>query len=201
MSALLAAVDAYGHPGAGGAAADWFGGRTLARWHGAAPGWLRRPDTDFVAGLLCHYDLGDADRPYVDADPLPFGVNMAVSRRVADAIGGFRTDLGLGTGTRGEDTDYLRRARSAGFAGRYLASAVLHHPADPERLTLAALYRHGIVKGRTHARLGERAAPRAARVREAVTLLRAAAQALRGRGDNLRVGIVNAGMLRGLRER
>ena len=193
LAALQRAIAADGGP-------DYLGGRSLASWSTSPPRWLTRPDPPFIAGLLCHYDLGPEDRDYEPADPLPFGVNLALSRDLVQATGTFRTDLGAGTGARGEETEYLARAVAAGRRGRYLASATVHHAADPARLTVPALYRHGVAKGRGLARTGHTPAERPTGLREATTLLRALAQGLKGNGENLRIGVVNAGIVRGLRE-
>lgn len=178
---------------------DFLGGRSQVRWPSSAPAWLRRNDAPFISGLLCHYDLGEVDRDYESGDELPIGVNMAVSRRLVESVGTFRIDLGAGTGARGEDSEYLKRAVDAGLRGRYLASATVHHTADRERLTLPALYRHGVAKGRTHARMNDRSVGGASRFKEAAILARAALQGLLRRGENLRIGVINAGILHGLR--
>jgi glycosyltransferase involved in cell wall biosynthesis len=56
------------------------------------------------------------------------GANMAVSREVVRAIGGFDPHLGAGTPcVAGEDADYLARAAWAGWSGRYDPRPVVAH--------------------------------------------------------------------------
>lgn len=178
---------------------DFFGGRCLVRWPEHPPPWLHEPaNTPFIQGLIGHYDLGSDTRPLREDDMLPFGLNMGFSRRCLQSLAPFRVDLGAGTGTRGEDTDMLARARAAGFNGWYLADARVHHLGQRERLNLLALYRHGVAKGRTHALLGELGSGSV--IEEIAQLIRGAMQGLLGRGDRMRVCIVNAGIERGLRK-
>ena len=75
----------------------------------------------------------------------------------------------------------------------------MYHHADPARLTLRALFRHGIAKAHTHLRLADPLPADTSIRAEALLLARAAWQGLRGDGENLRIGVVNAGLLRGLR--
>lgn len=196
LAAVLRAIE--GHPDV-----DFYGGRCHGQWATPPPRWLDDPALPFFQGLVGHYDLGDADRALTAADPLPFGVNFGIARRVAVHLGPFRTDLGAGTAAaRGEETEYLARAVAAGFRGRYLAGARAgHRVADGARFSLPALYRHGVAKGRSHVLADGDGARRGSRMREAFQLAAAAWQALKGKPGWMRVCVINAGLERGLRRR
>lgn len=178
---------------------DFFGGRSVVRWDGPPPAWLDDPNLPFIQGLLCHFDHGQADREIVDDAGLPFGVNMGMRRTLVDKVGRFRVDLGPGTPARGEETEFLSRARMQGFRGWYLPRVLVQHHVDIARLAPLALYRHGIAKGMGHARIAPGRAPRGSLARECIQLARAVGQALKGKYGWMRVCIVNAGLERGLR--
>ena len=75
-------------------------------------------------------------------------LNGAYSKR----SGLFRVDLGTGgTGLgRGEETEFLMRARDAGAHGVYVGEALCFHSYDPRRLRLSALYYYGMLCGKSH---------------------------------------------------
>ena len=194
LSALLRAIAANPRM-------DFFGGRSRVNWLTGEPHWLGNPDLPYIKGLLCNFDEGETDREMSPDDPLPFGVNMGMRRALVAQIAPFRSDLGPGTPARGEDTEYLRRALEAGFRGFYLGSVGVRHRGDPARFRLAALYRHGIAKGLGNRIMDPSSADRGSLAVEAWQLLGALWQALKGKGDWMRVCIVNAGIQRGLRHR
>lgn len=181
--------------------ADFFGGRVKPMWQTRRPGWLRDESMPLIAGLLVHYDVGNVDRQLEAKDPLPFGASFGLTKELVESIGRFRPDLGVkgNVGGRGEEENYLSRARDRGFRGAYLASALCHHPVDTRRLSLPYLYRYGIQKGITEVRMQEKQPKHGVRM-ELVYALRGVTQLARGRGDRFRQCVINMGIQRGLRE-
>ena len=139
--------------------ADYFGGRILPDWGQMKPRWVRDeplPLIDGVLGLVRSW----CSRPdcLKAAEPPPFGASFAIRRRLFDKIGTFRVDLGTGGAGlgRGEETEFLMRARVAGAQGVYVGEALCFHAYDPARLTPAALYRYGIACGKSHNAIADR---------------------------------------------
>jgi glycosyltransferase involved in cell wall biosynthesis len=180
--------------------AGYFGGRILPDWGSKKPRWVGDEPLPLIDGLLVWFDHGTETRPFEATEPPPFGASFAIRRQLSDKIGGFRVDLGTG-GTalgRGEETEFMMRARDFGVQGVYVGKALCFHAYDPSRLTSAALYRYGIACGRSHKAItshshhgGYRAA--------AWFVIRGMVQMLRGRGDRFRQCIINAGIEMGTR--
>jgi glycosyltransferase involved in cell wall biosynthesis len=179
--------------------AAYFGGRILPLWEGNKPRWLVDPNLSLISGLLVNYDLGVEDRWFMERDPLPFGANFALRRRLIECLEPFRIDLGVRgkSSGRGEEGEYLSRARAASEQGAYIGSAICYHTQDLQRFTIPYLYRFGIEKGRTEILLGRDAS--GSLQREATFVLRGFLQLLKGRGDRFRQCVINAGIQRGLR--
>ena len=103
--------------------------------------------------------------------------------------------MGLG---RGEETEFLMRARDVKTQGVYVGEALCFHAHDPKRLSLTGLYRHGISCGRSHGALVTR--PHRGSYRAAAWfVLRGLYQVMKGRGDRFRQCIINAGIEVGAR--
>ncbi len=154
------------------------------------PQWL----TQYMAGrrefpILSVMEAFDAD---TKGPGVPiYGVNMAVRREVAVALGGFPPDsfgaVWLGDG----ETGFLRRLAGAGHGLAYLCGAVVRHHIPPERMTPAYFCRRMANQGAADVYTDfHRAMPGRARLlRHALGLaLRhgrtwALARALRGRTD------------------
>jgi hypothetical protein len=130
---------------------------------------------------------------------LPFGASFAVRRTLFETVGLFRVDLGTGgTGLgRGEETEFLMRARSAGLQGVYVGEALCFHVVDRKRLRMRGLYNYGVVSGKSQNAIG---AWIDGRYSVAVSfLLRSLYQFLKGRGDRFRQCVINAGIQVGTR--
>ena len=178
--------------------ADYFGGRILPLWKGNKPSWLVDSSMALISGLLVHYDLGEEARWLSSADPLPYGANFALRRDLTKRLEGFRLDLGVkgGSSGRGEEAEYLERARRSGAKGAYLGSAVCLHAQDSSRFRLGYLYRYGIEKGRAAALMGQ--ASKGGVSKQFSFALRGMGQLLKGRGDRFRQCVINIGIQRGL---
>jgi glycosyltransferase involved in cell wall biosynthesis len=181
--------------------ADYFGGRVLPYWLDGRPMWLKDCAMDLIGGLLVHYDLGIDLRLYSQEDPTPIGANFAIRRRLFENLKPFRTDLGVRgfTPGRGEESEYLSRARAHGFKGVYVGAAVCHHFVDPVRLNLGYMYRYGIQTGITEFRLNSNRNPYGSFFKELLFGIKGIAQLLKGRGDRFRQCVINMGIQRGLR--
>lgn len=180
-------------------AAEYFGGRILPRWDDGKPPWLKDRSMPLISGLLGQYDQGEADRWFIGGDPMPYGANFALRRTLTVRLAPFRVDLGVkGRGTgRGEETEYLERARNDGAAGAYVGSAVCYHVQDPSRLRLRFMYRYGVGTGRSNYR--QRLGGQGYLLTELNFMLKGAVQLIKGHGDRFRQCIINAGIQRGLR--
>lgn len=111
-----------------------LGGKVLPLWPSSPPAWLTRSHWSAVA--MCDY--GDKAFDFDRARPLCL---LAASFRRAhfDAVGGFRPGLAVSAGHIGgvEDADLSYRLTQAGYHGRYEPSLIIHHKAEPNRLTKA----------------------------------------------------------------
>ena len=180
--------------------ADYFGGRILPDWGQAKPRWIGDEPLPLIDGVLVWFDHGVETRLVWTTEPPPFGASFAIRRRLFEKIGLFRIDLGtggMGLG-RGEETEFLMRARDAGAQGVYVGEALCFHAYDPRRLTLAALYRYGISCGRSHNAIVARP-HRGSYPAAAWFVLRGLYQAVKGRGDRFRQCVINAGIEVGTR--
>jgi hypothetical protein len=112
----------------------------------------------------------------------------------------FRADLGIGgMGLgRGEETEFLMRARDAGVHGVYVGEALCFHSYDPRRVTIRGLYFYGMLCGKSHNAIVARA-PCGSYWAAALFVLRGLYQAVKGRGDRFRQCIINAGIQVGTR--
>jgi glycosyltransferase involved in cell wall biosynthesis len=182
--------------------AAYAGGRILPDWGGAPPRWFRGEKLALIDGALGWFDLGDDVRPLREDDPTPFGGNMAIRRRSALGLNGFRSDLGMNGRTlgRGEETDFFLRARRKGAIGLYVGTALCRHRYEPARFTPRALFRYGVASGLAHRAVVDANATGSWSASSA-HLARGAVQLLKGRGDRFRQCVVNAGIEAGLAAR
>jgi len=181
--------------------ADYFGGRILPDWGERKPRWIKDGPLPLIDGVLVWFDHGSKSRLIGPTEPPPFGASFAIRRRLLEQIGLFRVDLGTGgTGSgRGEETEFLMRARHAGAQGVYVGEALCFHAYDRSRLTPAALYRYGIGCGRSHNAIAKH--PHQGGYGAAVWfVVRGLVQVLKGRGDRFRQCIINAGIEIGTRK-
>jgi glycosyltransferase involved in cell wall biosynthesis len=180
--------------------AEYFGGRILPDWGQAKPKWMSHEPLPLIDGVLVWFDHGAETRVFQSKELLPFGASFSIKRSLFEKIGTFRVDLGTGgTGVgRGEETEFLMRARESGAQGVYVGEALCFHSYDPQRLRIRELYYYGMLSGKSHNAIF------------ALTdcgsywtagwfVLRGLYQAVKGRGDRFRQCIVNAGIQVGTR--
>ena len=176
---------------------SWFGGTILPVWPNGEPRWFRISDNrSFFRGYFVWYEISDTPREYTDDDVLPWGASMATRKHPILLRPGFRVDVGP-TGTErskgeGEDTDMIHRLRQAGQRGFYAQDAVCHHHLDPIRLRILSFFRYGIARGtnRVHSTPLSRTD---SVVRAIGHIVNGLFQLCKFRGDNFRIGLINAG--------
>jgi glucosyl-dolichyl phosphate glucuronosyltransferase len=180
--------------------ADYFGGRILPDWGQAKPRWIVGEPLPLIDGILVWFDRGVETRPFAATEPPPFGASFAVKRRLFEKVGLFRVDLGTGGSGlgRGEETEFLVRARDSGANGIYVGEALCFHSYKPERLRIRELYNYGISSGRSHNAIFGLTNCGSYWVAGSFAL-RGLYQAIKGRGDRFRQCIINAGMQVGTR--
>jgi len=183
----------------GFAETSYLGGRILPMWHGDKPRWLKDPGLALISGVLGHFDLGEDNRLFAGGDPTPFGASFAVRRKLAESIGLFSTTLGVGGSNtaRGEETEYLQRAKAIGGSGVYVGKAVCYHVQDPMRFKFRYLYHYGIATGKTEILLGR--STEGSLFAEFSFFIKGFWQLCKGRGDRFRQCVINAGIQKGLR--
>ena len=181
--------------------AEYFGGCIVPWWPEGKPCWVRDVNMPLLGGLFGAYDLG-ADIQEYSADHMPpYGANFAVRRSLFERLDPFRVDLGVvgSVPGRGEEAEYLDRARAVGARGIYVPGAVVEHRVDPERLRIRYLYRYGVQKGIAVALTqGHANTARSPYLRGAGYALNALTQWVKGNGDRARQCVINVGIQRGL---
>ena len=180
--------------------ADYFGGRILPDWGQAKPQWIGDEPLPLIDGVLVWFDHGLETRLFSAVEPVPFGASFAVKRRLFENLGGFRIDLGTGGSAlgRGEETEFLMRAREAGSVGVYVGEALCFHTYDPRRLRMRELYYYGVLCGKSHNAINGQT-NRGSYLAAASFVLRGLYQVAKGRGDRFRQCIINAGIQVGTR--
>lgn len=181
--------------------AEYFGGRIIPEWSGSRPRWVRDACVHLIDGVLVWFDHGQITRLFENGETAPFGASFGITRSLLDRLGGFRLDLGVGGQGlgRGEETEFLLRARASGASGVYVGEALSFHRVDRRRLTLGALYRHGKACGRSQNAILE-TPRRGTETAAAWFLARGLFQLAKGRGDRFRQCIINAGIEIGTRQ-
>jgi GT2 family glycosyltransferase len=179
--------------------AEYFGGRILPDWGGIKPRWIGDKPLALIDGLLVWFDHGTETRIFGATESLPFGASFAVRKTLFEKVGLFRVDLGTGGERlgRGEETEFLMRAHSAGLQGVYVGEALCFHVVDRQRLRIRGLYNYGVLSGKSQNAFGARIDGRYSVA--ASFLLRGLYQVVKGRSDRFRQCIINAGIQVGTR--
>jgi GT2 family glycosyltransferase len=91
-------------------------------------------------GALGYYKL---NKPIVEfsleSTVLPMGANMAMSKETFQMLGPFREDIGVGTGSCGEDTEFFERALTNGLSLAYDSSILVYHDVDVSRINMISI--------------------------------------------------------------
>ncbi len=111
-----------------------LGGKIIPVWPDRPPRWYCDVPPYWTIGPVVAYNLGDQT---CEAWMLPFGANMALRRSAFHDLGGFRTDLGAGSGgiSLGEETEFFWRMKKSNRKIVYEPRAIVFHPVAPHRLT------------------------------------------------------------------
>ncbi len=126
---------------------DGLGGRVIPVYPENAPQWIKKNPTK-LAGVVVIADYGEKTMPYVSKEHSLLGANCAFKREVFDDCGFFRLDLGPGTSTMGEDTEFNNRLAGMGKSIYYCGEALVRHPVDLERLRLKYIVKWHTALGR-----------------------------------------------------
>jgi len=126
---------------------DALGGRILPVYPSDTPLWIKNNATLLCGPVLCH-DYGEATKKYAQLMTPSFGANMTFKREIFEKYGRFRTDLGVGQGTMGDDTEFFYRIESDSSKIFYCGKALVWHPAVKERMTLGYIARWNVAYGK-----------------------------------------------------
>jgi glycosyltransferase involved in cell wall biosynthesis len=131
---------------------DGVGGRVLPVFPTGTASWIKE-NANKLSGAVVVYDYGETTFRFT-ANSFPFiGANFAFKKEVFKQLGSFRTDLGGGTGTVGEDTEFINRLLGHGKSLYYCGEALVWHPFDSKRLTLRNVARWNISLGKFATRM------------------------------------------------
>jgi len=137
---------------------DAVGGRVLPGYPARTPRWVK-DNEDILGGPIVRHDFGDACKEYDLSCMNPFaGANKAIKRSALKALGEaplYDVNFGPGKKTYGDDNDLFYRLRDAGQKIFYCGRAVVHHPVNPERMTLRYIARWFIRSGRYYGMTGK----------------------------------------------
>ena len=133
----------------------YLGGPVRPIWESAPPAWLDLTRGD-LWGTIAIQDHGDHAFAYEERRKVPLGANMAATRELFAAVGGFRPDLGRAAGRLplGQEVpEWLMRVRAAGYRGAYLPAMEVRHHIPSRRLTPSYFRRWWFGKGVSRAAL------------------------------------------------
>lgn len=126
---------------------DGVGGRILPVYPLKTPEWIKE-NISQLSGPIVFYDYGTETKLYQRPAYEFLGANYAFKRQVFEECGMFRTDIGPGKGTLGDDTEFVGRALKAGKKLYYCGEALVWHPVDVKRTTLIYIAQWNIALGR-----------------------------------------------------
>lgn len=125
------------------------GARIVPEWNCPKPDCFATSGPYNVAdGLLVRFDEGDREG---ELQHSWFGAGMSISRAALEKHGLFTVHLSR-TGRNvggGEDSDMFFRLREAGERLCYAPKAIVFHPVDPERLSMAFVRKWYFERGKT----------------------------------------------------
>lgn len=124
-----------------------MGGKILPVYPPETPRWIKA-NVDLLCGPIVFHDYGDETKLYRKPMLEMVGANMAFRRTIFNDCGLFRTDLGAGRGTMGEDTEFFKRLAQKTQKIYYCGNAVVQHPVDLRRLSLKSIARWNMALAR-----------------------------------------------------
>ena len=128
------------------------GGLIVPRFEAGRPRWLP-PEFDWVVG--CTYE---GHRTSMGPVRNLIGANMSMRRRVFDAIGGFRSDLGRTNSKAGgcEETELcIRATRELGGVMWYAPDAIVRHFVPATRTTISYFRSRCLAEGESKATIAK----------------------------------------------
>lgn len=129
---------------------DGLGGRVLPDYPPQTPQWVK-DNIDILTGTIVAHDYGESDKVYAKPMYEAIGANYAFRKSIFDECGLFRTDLGVGTGYLGEDTEIINRLERHKKIIYYCGGALVTHPVDLNRAKLDYIAKWNIALGRYRA--------------------------------------------------
>lgn len=127
---------------------DGIGGRIMPLYPNETPKWIKEL-RDLVGGPIVCYDYGEDIKIYKKEFILPFvGANMAFKRECFDKVGMFFENIGPGTGSMGDDTEFFKRLEKECMRLYYCGNALVWHKVDKRRMSLKYIAYWYIAQGR-----------------------------------------------------
>ncbi len=124
------------------------GGRVLPLYVDEVPKWVKE-NSDILDGPIAYHDFGTEIKPYETNAMNPLiGANMIIKKNCFDKYGLFRTDLGPGQGTMGDDTELFKRLVSKGVKIYYCGKALVWHKVPSKRINLRYIAKWFIAFGK-----------------------------------------------------
>ncbi len=127
--------------------ADAIGGKILPIYPPVVPAWVKE-NIQLLCGAIVFHDYGEDIKIYKKPMVEPVGANMAFKSKVFKECGYFRSDLGVGQGTMGEDTEFLGRLLHQHKNIYYCGKALISHPVEDGRMTLKYIAQWNINLGK-----------------------------------------------------
>lgn len=131
--------------------AAFFGGPVKPWFEKQPPVWLRRV-WPRLSGVYAMRDLGNDPITFEGGNSIPYGANWAVRLKEQRQYP-YDTRLGPqpGSSVRGEETKVASALLSAGYEGRWVPDATVHHYVPAERMTIRYVKNWWVGEGRGHA--------------------------------------------------
>lgn len=134
--------------------ADAVGGRILPIYPEQVPAWVK-DNIQLLCGAIVFHDHGEGVQMYQKPMVEAVGANMSFRAEVFRTYGPFRTDLGVGRGVMGEDTEFFKRIQKGEAKLYYSGNALVWHPVDAKRMTLGYIGRWNVALGKYRAVVDE----------------------------------------------
>ncbi len=128
---------------------DGVCGRIMPLYSKKIPQWIK-DYRHLLSGPIVSHDYGEGDKIYGNEKINPFvGANMAYKKECFVKYGLFDTNIGVGKGMLGEDTDFFRRVFNNKGILYYCGSAMLLHKVDLNRTKISYILNYFFKMGRS----------------------------------------------------